>query len=84
MRKIRKFGTALAVAAFVATGMMASSANLYAAGPGTGNGNSQTVLCGLAQRAIDTAATLLGADSDLVKYLITEAEANGCTIVIPS
>jgi hypothetical protein len=74
MRKIRKFGAALAVAAFVATGMMASSANLYAAGPGTGNGNSQTVLCGLLERAI-ASATYLGA-TDLAAALQAQYDAN--------
>jgi hypothetical protein len=74
MRKIRKFGTALALAAFVATGMMASSASLYAAGPG--GGNSQTALCGLLERAITSATAYFGADSDLVKYLQAQYDAN--------
>ena len=74
MRKIRTFGTALAVAAFVATGMMASSTSLYAAGPR--GGNSQTVLCGLLQKAIDGATTVLGADSELVKALQAQYDAN--------
>ena len=72
MRKIRKFGTALALAAFVATGMMASSASLYAAGPG--GGNSQTVLCGLLQRAINS-ATAIGA-TDLAAALQAQYDAN--------
>jgi hypothetical protein len=74
MRKIRKFGTALAVAAFVATGMMASSARLYAAGPG--GGNSQTVLCALLAKAMANTTTLFGADSDVVKSLQAQYDAN--------
>jgi hypothetical protein len=76
MRKIRKFGTALALAAFVATGMMASSTSLYAAGPG--GGNSKTVLCGLLEKAIASATAVLGADSDLVVALQARYAEN-CT-----
>src|SRR3954471_2884379 len=46
MNKFRNLGTALALAGFVATGMMASSARLQAAGPGSGGGRSNTVICG--------------------------------------
>jgi hypothetical protein len=45
MNKFRNLGTALALAGFVATGMMASSARLQAAGPGSGGGRSNTVIC---------------------------------------
>ena len=67
MRKIRKFGTALALAAFVATGMMASSASLYAAGPG-GVGPSSSTPCELLAKAI----VFVGADTELGKYLQTQ------------
>ena len=76
MRKIRKFGTALTLAAFVATGMMASSANLYAAGPG--GGNSKSTLCGLLEKAIANATAVFGADSALVATLQARSDALGC------
>lgn len=71
MRKIRKVGTALALAAFVATGMMASSASLYAAGPGTGNGTSQSRLCDLLKSAI----ALVDPTSELGIYLQAQWDA---------
>jgi hypothetical protein len=77
MRKIRKFGTALTLAAFVATGMMASSTSLYAAGPG--GGNSKTVLCTLLAKAIANTTALFGADSDIVKALQAQSDALGCS-----
>jgi len=77
MRKIRKFGMALAMAAFVATGMMASSTSLYAAGPGSGNGQSKTVLCTLLKKAIDN-ANAIGAD-DLAAALTDQFNALGCS-----
>lgn len=46
MKNFRKFGAALTLAGFVATGMMASSARLHAAGPGTGGGRSNGIICG--------------------------------------
>src|SRR4051794_4238271 len=46
MNKFRKLGTALALAGLVATRMMASSARLQAAGPGSGGGRSNAVVCG--------------------------------------
>jgi hypothetical protein len=73
MRNIRKFGTALTLAAFVATGIMASSTSLYAAGPG--GGNSKSTLCGLLEKAIAT----VGADTELGKALQARYEALGCT-----
>lgn len=76
MRKIRKFGTALVMAAVVATGMMASSTSLYAAGPG--NGNSKSTLCALLQKAIDN-ANALGA-TDLAASLTDRFNALGCGV----
>jgi len=67
MNKFRNLGTALALAGFVATGMMASSARLQAAGPGSGGGRSNAVICGglkflydgaVAAGAVDRAAQI--------------------------
>jgi hypothetical protein len=77
MRQLRKVGSALVLAGFVATGMFASSAQLQAAGPGSDN--SQVVHCRLLQRAID-AAIAIGADADLIAYLQAEYAAQ-CTAV---
>jgi len=74
MRRFRRFGSALVLAVFVATGMVTFSARLQAAGPG--GGRSQTVLCGLLARAISSATALFGADSALVVYLQGEFNAN--------
>jgi hypothetical protein len=76
MRKIRKFGTALTLAAFVATGMMASSTSLYAAGPG--GGNSKSTLCGLLAKAIANATAVFGSDSALVQGLQAQSDELGC------
>jgi hypothetical protein len=78
MRQLRKVGSALVLAGFVATGMFASSAQLQAAGPG--GGNSQEVHCRLLQRAIDTAIAL-GADADLIAFLQAQYDAQGCSAV---
>jgi hypothetical protein len=77
MRQLRKVGSALVLAGFVATGMFASSAQLQAAGPS--GGNSQVVHCRLLQRAIDV-ATALG-DADLLAFLQAEYDAQGCSAV---
>ena len=74
MNKFRKFGAALTLAGFVATGMFASSARLHAAGPG--GGKSHEVLCNLLESAI-AAATALG-DEALVEYLTEQYVANNC------
>jgi hypothetical protein len=72
MIKFRKFGAALTLAGFVATGMLASTARLHAAGPGSGK--SQAVLCNLLESAI-AVATSLG-NQDLVDYLTAQYAAN--------
>ena len=46
MKNIRNLGTALVLAGFVAASMIASTARLHAAGPGTGGGRSNSVICG--------------------------------------
>ena len=71
---MRKFGSALVLAITVATGMMASSAPLYAAGPG--GGNSQAVHCRLLARAIEV-ATVLG-NTELLAFLQAEYQTS-CT-----
>ena len=45
MKKLGNLGSALAIAAVIAAGMFTSSARLHAAGPGTGGGRSNTVIC---------------------------------------
>ena len=75
MRQLRKVGSALVLAGFVATGMFASSAQLQAAGPGSDN--SRAVHCRLLTRAI-AVATALGAD-DLLAYLQAQYDAQGCS-----
>jgi hypothetical protein len=49
------------VAAFVAIGL-ATSARLQASGPGTGGGQSNTVVCALLERAYDAQSSLGLAD----------------------
>lgn len=74
MRNFRKIGTALVLAGFVATGMIASSAELQAAG----GGNSKTAICRNLDRAI-AAAIALGPDAaELVAYLEAQKAAIGC------
>ena len=45
MKKLGNLGSALAIAAVIAGGMFTSSARLYAAGPGTGGGRSNEIVC---------------------------------------
>ena len=55
MNKIRKFSTALILTGFVATGMLASSAQLHASGFG---GGSKTSLCRLLAYAYSSVSAL--------------------------
>lgn len=75
MKNFRTLGTALALAGFVATAMLGSSARLEAAGPGTGGGRSNTVICGGLQFLHDS---VIGVDSDRAAQIKNYAASIPC------
>jgi hypothetical protein len=76
MKKLGNLGSALTIAAIMATGMFTSSARLHAAGPGTGGGRSNTVICtGL--KVLYDGATAAGA-TDQAASVFAYAQSIGC------
>jgi len=65
MRKLRKLGTAMALATFIGAGMIMFGTTVHA----QGSDHSVAVRCALLQRAIDAATAAFGADSGLVAFL---------------
>lgn len=78
MRHFTKLGSAFAIAALVAGGMVTFSAPIAAAGPG--GGKSQTALCAILDAAESTALAL--PDSELKSALLANIDerqaALGC------
>jgi hypothetical protein len=70
MRKLTNLGSALAVAALVAGGMVTFAAPIDAAGPGSGK--SQTALCAILAAAEATALAL--PDSELKTALLANID----------
>jgi hypothetical protein len=77
MKKLGNFGTALTLAAVIAAGMFTSTARLHAAGPGTGGGRSNAVICtGL--KILYDGALAAGLD-DQAAQVLAYAQSIGCT-----
>lgn len=78
MNTFRKLGAALTLAGFVATGMIASTARLEAAGPGSGGGRSNAVICGGLKLLYDGAVAAGAADraAQIKEYASTNCDVS--------
>lgn len=76
MRRFRTFASALALASFIASSMVAFAPTVQAKGPGTGGGNSNNVACRLLEAGYN-AATSVGL-TDLAAELHDYAASIDC------
>ena len=77
MKKLGNLGSAVAIAVVIAAGMFTSSANLYAAGPGTGGGRSNEIACTGLKFLYDS-ATAAGL-TDQAALVLSYAQSINCT-----
>ena len=77
MKKFSNLGSALTIAAVIAAGMFTSTARLHAAGPGTGGGRSNEIVCTGLKFLYDS-ATAAGV-TDPAARVFAYAQSIGCT-----